>query len=730
MNMAPNTFGLLALIPALLALYIIHKTLSRERSPFFLSYLGLTVACFIYTLAYALELMSLDVTMMYFWIRVEYLGIAFIPYFWLTFSLHCTGHGKWLTPLRSGLLLLIPAFTFIAVHTNAIHHQFYRTMWMDNQGLIPLFGFTRGPLYFVSAMSIMLSLAIGMVLFLIRVRTTNPPYRTQALVGLISSLFPWIGMLIYQFEFIPLHIDTNPLFITFATLGFLIGDTRFRVFDVAPVAHATVFRELQQGIVVMDSNGHIVDANPAALNLMKCDQNRIGSPISMIDNPLTHAICDILDSGESPREVHLPEEGRFIELSAVPLQSRHYKMIGWVVNMQDITTRRRAEDARLDLERRILLADKTESLGLMAGGMAHDYNNLLQVVLGNLDLLDRKLPKSIDLHDYLHDATHATRKAAELTHEMLAFSGRSSMFLREVDLNELIKESIDTLLPDIPDSVQILFEPDTKLPEIRGDASQITHAIINLLKNATEAIDNKQGDVVVATSSGYYTSDDLASGILRPDAGGFVVLSVTDRGSGMSTEVQKLAFDPFFSTKAIGRGLGLPAVLGIARSHHGTVMLDSNPGAGTTMRLYLPVSVKPAEHYPHSIWTPSARAVVDTVVVVDDEAPVREVAGRMLKLLGYNTVLLGGGQEAIDWLSVNAGREVLILLDLLMPAMDGATAFREIRKLNPNQRVILCSGYSEEDATHSFDGQGLSGFVQKPYTTSDLEAGIHHALSK
>ncbi|MCB9913769.1 MAG: response regulator [Planctomycetes bacterium] len=396
----------------------------------------------------------------------------------------------------------------------------------------------------------------------------------------------------------------------------------------------------------------------------------------------------------------------------------HY--LGYIL---DVTDRRRAAEERLALEGQMRHTQKLESLGVLTGGLAHDFNNLLVGVLGNANLALEEVTADSPLHGYLSSIDVAARRAADLVRQMLAYSGKGRFHVEPVDLRQVIEEMTHLLEAAISKKVLLRFQFDDAAPVVTADATQIRQVVMNLITNASDAIGTRNGLVTVRTGVRQCTAEFLASALLpaADQAGSYAFLEVTDTGSGMDRETQGRIFDPFFTTKFAGRGLGLSAVQGIVRGHAGALFLRSSRGAGTTFRLYFPLRTEdPAATDGEAPTTPRRRAVL----LVDDEESVRDVARKMLESLGLEVVEARDGSEALDVFNAAPLRFDLALIDLTMPNMGGEECLRELRRVRPDLRVVLSSGYTEEEALHLRGEEESTGFLQKPYDTAQLRAVV------
>ncbi len=398
---------------------------------------------------------------------------------------------------------------------------------------------------------------------------------------------------------------------------------------------------------------------------------------------------------------------------------------------RDITDRRRAEEERLNLESRFQQAQKLESLGILAGGIAHDFNNLLMAIMGNAELALQDLPEGASARVNISEIDRASRRAAELCRQMLAYSGRGHFELSNVDLSELVREMTQILSVSVSKKASIECAFAEGLPPVEADSAQIRQVVLNLIINASEAIGDRSGRVRITT--GVTWCDDAFLGGTwtgqKVPPGRYCFIEVSDNGCGMNAETMRRIFDPFFSTKFTGRGLGLAAVLGIVRGHRGAIKIASHEDKGTVFQVYFPaldgVASPDGEQQPgkEDRWRGSG-----TVLLADDEEIVRLVGRRMLEHLGFQVRAAADGREAVDLFLREPDSFVCVILDLTMPHLDGEEAFRAIRAAHSNVPVLLTSGYSEQEVTRRFSGQDIAGFVQKPFTSASLTHALRSIL--
>jgi PAS domain S-box-containing protein len=400
--------------------------------------------------------------------------------------------------------------------------------------------------------------------------------------------------------------------------------------------------------------------------------------------------------------------------------------------ISDITDRKQAEEEHRLIENQMQQTQKLESLGVLAGGVAHDFNNLLTAILGHADLARQDLAASTPAHENVSEIMSAARRAADLCKQMLAYSGRGQFLTEDVCLNQVIQDMTQLLAVSISKKILMRYDLAPQLPLVRADRMQMRQVVVNLVVNAAEAIGDQNGLIQVQTRATNLAespppSDSAIQG--KINAGQYVALTVTDTGCGMDRPTQDRVFEPFFSTKFTGRGLGLSAVLGIVRGHQGAIRVNSHPGKGSSFQILLPV----ANINLKSTLAPSPAAAVPaahegTVLLVDDEPAVRTLARRMLLRLGYQVHLAMDGFEAVAVYRENAPQIQCVILDLTMPRMDGEETFRALLQINPEIKVIISSGYSEQDVAIRFAGHALSGFIQKPYEMDSLANTLKNTL--
>jgi len=421
------------------------------------------------------------------------------------------------------------------------------------------------------------------------------------------------------------------------------------------------------------------------------------------------------------------EETTFVSAMNTPIPGKPLM----VSTVWDVTEHKRAEEERRKLDRKVQHAQRLESLGMLAGGIAHDFNNILMAVLGHAELAMVKLSPMSPARNALEEIVAAARNAADLCRQMLTYSGRTSSALETIGLRELVEEMAHLLRTAISKKALLNLNLGRDLLPIRGDPAQVRQILMNLIINASEAIGDRSGVITVSAGAtrcdrDYLESTELGDAI---PPGLYMHLEVADTGCGMDARTKARVFEPFFSTKFTGRGLGLAAVMGIVRAHKGALKVYSEPGKGTTFKILFPalaegqeVARSPGSSCPRD-WRGKG-----TILLVDDEESLIALGGRMLEYLGFTVLTAPDGLQAVN-LYRERGKEIdLVLMDLTMPHMNGGEAFGELRQINPRVRVILSSGYSRDDVAGSFAGKNLAGVLQKPYTLAKLTEALSAVL--
>ena len=426
---------------------------------------------------------------------------------------------------------------------------------------------------------------------------------------------------------------------------------------------------------------------------------------------------------------HLTKDGAMIpvdiNVNYVVFEGREYIC----AFARDITERRRSEEERARLETSLRQSQKMEAIGCLAGGIAHDFNNILQIIGGFTQLLinDRKMAPKACRH--IREIDRATAKASALVRHLLTFSRKLDPDLKPIDLNGRVSRAAGILERTIPKMIDIQCRLAQDLELINGDANQIEQVLMNLGSNASDAMPD--GGTLTFETQNLYLDKNSILPHQEAAPGRYVVLSVTDSGMGMDEATRQHIFDPFFTTKEIGKGtgLGLSSAYGIIENHKGYITCASRPGIGTTFKVFFPVVVgEKNDHGGDAAQTPIITQGRETILVVDDDPPVVEIARETLELAGYSTLAAATGEQALSLFRENGSRIDLVIMDLGMPGMGGLKALQNLKKIDPDIRVLVVSGYSADGLPLKSLDLGASGFLSKPYRLTELLGSVRTVL--
>lgn len=508
----------------------------------------------------------------------------------------------------------------------------------------------------------------------------------------------------------------------------------FDLFDLAPV-----------GYCMLSTDGLILEANQTISTLVGLPRAALlGQPVTRFifaeDQDHYHLTrrqgekdsgpceCELrmVSPGGAPFWVHLivaaDRSGASTDQRIGEAPSLHR------MTVSDISERKRAEEESARMGAQLQQAQKLQTLGVLAGGVAHDFNNLLAAIVGHADLGMMAAGRDSKVVDHFESIEKSAMKAALLTSQLLAYAGKGKYLLATVDLDTIVKE-VTRLVSDIlPQGVVLHCDLVDRLPYVNGDPSQISQILTNLLTNACEAIaDGSEGIIAIRTCAERIDLADIESGAweLPLNPGHYATVEVEDTGKGMTPEILASAFDPFFSTKFTGRGLGLSAVIGVLGSHGGNIRVRSTPGRGSSFKVILPAMQ--GERLTAAYECPPARPEEGWLLLVDDEKAVRAVARKMSERMGFSVIEADGGTEALALFRYHHDDLALVLLDSSMPRMSGWEVYREMRKIDRRVPVILSSGYDAQPIDMSLDG--LAGFLKKPYRTAEFQKLMRKAMA-
>lgn len=519
--------------------------------------------------------------------QLQYIGIVSAAPLWLMFGAQYA-RARWpRDPLAVTMLWLIPLTTLVMAFTNDWH----RLLWADFEPVAVVGGtrlvYHHGPWFWVAVAFSYVCLTASTALLFQSMRRFPLPYRRQTTLFLAGALLPWFGNALYVSGRMPPGLDFTPVGFAASGAALLWGFYRHRLFGLVPIARDLVVESMDEAVIVLDAQRHIVDFNPAAERVAGCTMDSIGRDIDAAVPWWTRAVTD---AGGPTWPAVIATGSGFLEVEVKPVRDGHERFAGWLVIARDVSARRQADLERRELDRRIQEQQRLKSLSVLAGGLAHDFNNLLTGILGNADLLSMTAADDPVRRKSADAIIIGAQRAADLVSKMLAYAGEGRVIAEMIDLDALVREMHDLLQASVARHCTLEYRSGGPIPRVKVDPTQVRQVVLNLIVNASEAVDDG-GRIVVAGGVEFLEAKALSEMTLHAEAapGPYAYVEVSDDGPGMDRATAARIFEPFFSTKQDGRGLGLAAVHGIVRSHRGTLLLTSHPGRGTTVKVWFPI---------------------------------------------------------------------------------------------------------------------------------------------
>jgi two-component system cell cycle sensor histidine kinase/response regulator CckA len=476
-----------------------------------------------------------------------------------------------------------------------------------------------------------------------------------------------------------------------------------------------IFSSLDEGIVEITGDGRVVYVNPSAAAMIGLAEEAVLARTleELLPQEQRKAIRELLHKSpprEQPTAIRIGQ--REVEIRLYPLGEEKGRA---VVLLVDVTERKRFEE---QLQR----ARRLESIGTLAAGVAHDFNNLLTVVQGNADMMLMDFNPTHPHYSRLQEIGRQVQSAKRLTGQLLGYARKGRFEIQTLDLNQMVQVAAEAF-GRARKEITITTELDPELRRIEGDAGQLEQLILNLLLNAGDAMP-QGGHLTLRTRNA--THRDMSSSAYRPRKGRYAMVVVRDTGKGMDEQTLGRVFEPFFTTKEMGRGtgLGLASVYGTVKGHGGYVEVESQPGKGTTFAVFLPVKAN-GEACASEEATSELQGVI---LLVDDEEMVRAVARDMLRSLSFEVLTAASGQEAVELFKAERERIRLVILDIVLPGLGGGDIFRQLREIEPELKVLVCSGYSIQGEADALLREGALGFIQKPFSLATLKQEVNRAL--
>ena len=491
-------------------------------------------------------------------------------------------------------------------------------------------------------------------------------------------------------------------------------------------------------ISIIDLNNTVIRVNKAMAD--RCglpSQEMVGQKCYEVVHSLHGVVCCCpsigMAQGGLVNAVEIEEKSLdgFFDVTVSPLYDEEGRVTAYVHVMRDISERKRAEEERLKLEAQFQQTRKLESLGVLTGGVAHDFNNILTIIMGHCYVVKENLDSGMTDKVHVEKIEAAATRAADLCRQMLAYAGNSPLQNVRISLWLLIDETVKMLQSAIKKNVTIQLDLKRDVPEIIVDDAQIQQVVINLIINAAEAIGDRNGIIKVALrkvdiQDGSSIEDFMGNAILT---GGYACLDISDNGCGMNEDVRKQIFEPFFTTKFTGRGLGMSALLGIVKSHDGALQLSTVSGVGTNIKVYLPLPERAASvETDHFSGLVSSGPLKGTILLVDDEESLRSIGSMILQGMGFLAVTAANGREAVELYKTRGSEIDLVMLDMVMPEMGGVETYHELRAIDATVPILICSGYGAESVSDVISADEKAGFLSKPYKPSELGRMLFECL--
>ncbi|MBW1896298.1 MAG: response regulator, partial [Deltaproteobacteria bacterium] len=498
---------------------------------------------------------------------------------------------------------------------------------------------------------------------------------------------------------------------------------------------STIFDSVRDGIVVLDRAGKILKVNRSVVDAGGYEESDlIGKSFGELtffppqSLSLMETAFDLLIQGmrTPPLEVEFRDNSGslvYLDITGNPFIEKG-QLVGIVVILRNVTRRVLAREDKKRIESQLRAAQKLEAIGTLAGGIAHDFNNLLMAIQGNVSLMLMNQAPLDGSRKRLKNIERQIESGAKLTSLLLGYARKGRYEVKSIDLNQLVEEVSETFFT-AKKNVKVHQELDSTLPPIAVDTAQIEHVLLNLFVNAADAMPGG-GNLVLSTMT--VTHEDMTGKLYIPDPGKYVMLKVTDTGTGMNQETTERIFEPFFTTKDMGRGtgLGLASVFGIVKGHGGYIDVDSQRGHGTTFSIYLPALEKKIEEGAQPSF--ATMEGTETVLLADDEEDVREVSKELLESVGYRVLTAKDGKEALEIYRRNRDGIDIVVLDMVMPNMSGREAYDRMKEINPDVKILLSSGYSIESKATAALKRRCDGFVQKPFRLHELSGELRNIL--
>jgi signal transduction histidine kinase len=564
----------------LASIFVIVLAWRRRGAPGTAEMIALAAAAFVWTLGYFIEANSGTLAQQLFFNNVGYIGSMSAPVAWFIFALRYTSSGRPLAGWKIALLSIIPLVTIVLVWTNNWHHLMWFNEHLVTSGPFTVTSKTYGWFFYIAAGHNYGFIIAGAIILIWRLFTGAPLYKKQATTLVIAALLPLLWNIIYVFNLAPLpRKDLTPVAFAASGIVLALGLLRFHIFRAVPFAHRFVMQQLRDGVLIFDMQDNLLEANTAAIKIIGSNNIIVGKALGTLAQ-LSPVMENIMAVRQKRQKLPLtiPAGDNFYELEMLAMRDKQKEQpVGWLVMLHDVTERQRAEESRLELERRAQAASRLAIIGEMAAGIAHEINNPLTPIIGFSEmLLKRDLPQ--DVKDELQIIYDSARRTADVTRRLLTFARQSKPERSLSRINEIIDATLKLRAYQLKSNrIRVTTEMDPGLPPTLADASQLQQVFLNLIMNAEYAMHQAHGggNLIVRT--------EKMDAIIR--------ISFRDDGPGIAAENQGKLFTPFFTTKKVGEGtgLGLSVCHGIIAEHKGRIYAESPAAGGAVFIVELPI---------------------------------------------------------------------------------------------------------------------------------------------
>ncbi len=658
-----------------------------------------------------------------FWDRASYLGIELAPLAWLVFACQYSGSTEWLTRKVLAAFSFPPLCILLLAWSPWERPWLYRTEYVTLRGPMSYLDVTYNVAFWFNLLYIYMLLMVGLTVLLQAFARTDQLYRRQLFAMIVAMICPWVASVVDVLTDTAgwHYTDLAPLVFPISGLAIFLGIFRYQFFRLTPVARHLVVDEMADGVLVLDAAGHVVDANPVMLGILGKSLRMVLGADLFTAWPAAVAL-PATDAAES--RVEHAAGAQWYDMRRTTLHNWRREEIGQLIVLRDITELKQAEAARDVLEDKLRQAQKMEAIGLLAGGVAHDLNNMLTPILGYAELLQAQCTDT-RLAASLQRILDAAGRAADFTKQLLVFSRKQVIDMQVLDLAAMVRDFLPMLQSLVGERITLHAALWPHPVPVEGDQANLQQTLMNLVINARDALPH--GGVITVE----VTTEEVAETTTRPfpvqPPGRYAVLTVRDTGIGMDAFTQEHLFEPYFTTKERGKGtgLGLATVFGVVKQHLGYIEVESAPERGTTVHIFLPATdapivpvippTRPGEH-------------AATILLAEDEEGVRTLIQEALETHGYTVLAAADGAEALA-LAARIPHIDLLLTDLIMPKLNGNELYQRLSADLPALRVLFISGYPDDViAAHDIDNR-TTHFLAKPFPVATLLAKIDGVLT-